>query len=120
MAGSIVKALLDSKVAGATKEIEGMYRAFKLLLSSCCYQSEQGLIILLLSTGALDDRQSKAHCKATVKKEIQERHDAREREKMESHRQREIERENIRAKYQLPKKTNKSKSRKTSDKCTIS
>ena len=53
------------------------------------------------------DKQRQANAEASAKKELQRKQEKREKEKRELHNQKEIERQNIRAKYQLPKGTDK-------------
>ena len=72
-----------------------------------------------------DRKQKTAGAEAAAKKEMLERRESRAREKDDWHKQKEMERENIRTKYQIPKKNahryRKQNNRSSSDKkCTIS
>lgn len=81
-----------------------------------------GSLLHAYTTGAvgLDEEQKKGAVKAVAKKEMQERREMREREKEEWHSKKKLERENIRAKYQIPKETRVTRNHTFSNKkCTI-
>lgn len=83
--------------------------------------------MLILGAVGLDenaDKQRQANAEASAQKEFKRKQEKREREKKEMHNQKEIERQNIRAKYQLPKGTgnkDRQEAKRSNDKkCLVS
>lgn len=81
-------------------------------------------IIMYLGAVGLDenaDKHRQANAEASAQRELQKKQEKREKGKRELHNQKEIERQNIRAKYQLPKGTDQKRKKETNDKkCLVS